>query len=193
MSRSCRTCCLVTVEEGYQKEALKMQVEKEEKEDSGEKESGTKSFKKWLRGMKEKASAHEDAMSTAQRTARQKCQAKLDCSQIITNKRRKRRTGKRGPDGSAMRKRSWRRFCNEGGGKSLQAEVTKKVLELEVHERMSQGEKTRGTKEKKNVKRWSTEEMKDKPSSSMEEDTGEMIQVEGKMKKKERKNQQRKN
>ena len=34
----------------------------------------------------------------------------------------------------------------------------------------------RGTKEKKIFLGWSTEEMKDKPSSSLEEDTGEMME-----------------
>ena len=48
---------------------------------------------------------------------------------------------------------------------SLQAEVVQKAPELVVHERMSQGEKVRGTKEKKKVKGWSTEEMKDKANS----------------------------
>ena len=45
-----------------------------------------------------------------------------------------------------------------------------KVPELVVHECMSQGKGTKRTKEKKKVKGWSTEEMKGKPSSSLEED-----------------------
>ena len=45
-----------------------------------------------------------------------------------------------------------------------------------VHERMSQGEKARGTKEHKKVKGCSVGEMKDKPSSPWEEDAGEMIE-----------------
>ena len=49
-----------------------------------------------------------------------------------------------------------------------------KIPELVLHERMSQGEKARGTKEK--VKGWSTAEIQDKPSSFLEEDTGEMIE-----------------
>ena len=56
-------------------------------------------------------------------------------------------------------------------GSSLQVDVMQKVPELVVHERMSQGEVH---KKKKKVKGWSTDEMKDKPSSSLEEDTGEM-------------------
>ena len=59
---------------------------------------------------------------------------------------------------------------------SLQAEVMQKVPELVVHERMSQGKKARGIEEKKKVKGWSTEEIKDKPISSLEEDTREMIE-----------------
>ena len=42
-----------------------------------------------------------------------------------------------------------------------------------VHERVSQGEKVRCTKEKK-VKGWSTEEMKDKANSLLKEETEEM-------------------
>ena len=46
-------------------------------------------------------------------------------------------------------------------GSSLQVEIMQKVLALVVHERMSQGEEVKCTKEKK-VEGWSTEEMKDK-------------------------------
>ena len=44
-----------------------------------------------------------------------------------------------------------------------------------VYERMSQDEQARGTREKKKVKGWSTEEMKEKQSSSWDEDTEGMI------------------
>ena len=59
-------------------------------------------------------------------------------------------------------------------GSSLQADVVQKVLELAVHERISQGEKARGTKAKKQVTGWSIEEIKDKPKCLLEEDTEEM-------------------
>ena len=59
-------------------------------------------------------------------------------------------------------------------GSSLQAEVMRKVPELVVHERMSQGIGVKGFREEKRVSGWSTEEMKGKPSSSLEEDTEEM-------------------
>ena len=50
-----------------------------------------------------------------------------------------------------------------------------KEPELVVHERsVSRQKRRQGTKEKKDVKGWSIEEMKDKPSSSFEEDTEEM-------------------
>ena len=58
-------------------------------------------------------------------------------------------------------------------GSSLQVEVMRKVQELVVHERMSQGEKAKCAKEKKKVKGWSTEEMKNKANSLLEEDTEE--------------------
>ena len=44
---------------------------------------------------------------------------------------------------------------------------------------MSQGEEVRGTRVKKKVKRWSTEEMIDKPHSLIEEDTEEMMKWRG--------------
>ena len=59
-------------------------------------------------------------------------------------------------------------------GSSLQADLMQKVLELVVHERMSQVEKARGTKERKKVKGWFIGEIKDKPNSLLQEDTEEM-------------------
>ena len=50
----------------------------------------------------------------------------------------------------------------------------KKVTELVVNERMSQGEKGKDTKEKKKVPGWSIEEMKERPNIAVEEDTEEM-------------------
>ena len=41
---------------------------------------------------------------------------------------------------------------------------------------MSKCEQVKCKKEKRKVEGWSTDEMKDKPSSSLEEDTGEMIE-----------------
>ena len=75
----------------------------------------------------------------------------------------------------------WRSFWNEGERKEdpCRRKVLQKVPELTVHERMSQDEKARGTKEKKKAQGWSTEDMKDKPSSSLGEDTGEMIEWRG--------------
>ena len=50
-----------------------------------------------------------------------------------------------------------------------------KILKLVVHERMSQGDEVRGAQVKNKVKGWSTEEMKDKTRSQLEDDTGEMM------------------
>ena len=67
---------------------------------------------------------------------------------------------------------TWERRRTEGS--SLQADVMQKVHELVVHERMSQGEEGKCTKEKKKVEGWSTEEMKDNANSHLEVDTEEM-------------------
>ena len=49
-------------------------------------------------------------------------------------------------------------------GSSLQLEVLRKVPELVVKERMSQGIGVKGFKEKKKVTGWSMEEMEEKPN-----------------------------
>ena len=58
-------------------------------------------------------------------------------------------------------------------------EVVQRVPELRVHERMSQVEKTKCAKGRKKVKGWSTEEMKNKGNSLLEEDTEEMTKWRG--------------
>ena len=59
-------------------------------------------------------------------------------------------------------------------GNSLKLEVMQKVPELVVHERMSQGKRVKGLKEKKKVPGWSMEEMKEEPHVVVLEDTEEM-------------------
>ena len=61
----------------------------------------------------------------------------------------------------------------------LKVEICKKVPEFVVNGRMAQGVKVTGTKEKKKVKGWSTEEMKDKSNSRLDEDTEEMKEWRG--------------
>ena len=53
-------------------------------------------------------------------------------------------------------------------------DVMQKAPESVVHDRMAQGEKVTGAKVKKQVKGWSTEEMKDQSCRHLEEDTKEM-------------------
>ena len=50
-------------------------------------------------------------------------------------------------------------------------EVMRKVPELVVHERMSQGKGVKGFKEKRKVSGWSMEEMREKPNIALEIDT----------------------
>ena len=83
---------------------------------------------------------HEDAKSTAQRTARQSVKQSWDCSQIENEEE----------DEEVEEILERRRMV----GSSLQAEVMRNVPELVEHERMSQGEKVQGTKEKKKVRGW---------------------------------------
>ena len=57
-------------------------------------------------------------------------------------------------------------------GSTVQLDGMQNVLELFVQERMSQGIGVKG-KEQKKVSRWSLEEMKEKRSIAVEEDTEE--------------------
>ena len=64
-------------------------------------------------------------------------------------------------------------------GNSLQLEVMQEVPEVVVHERATKDQEVIRTQEKKRVKGWSTEEMKDKVNSLVEIDTEEMIKRRG--------------
>ena len=59
-------------------------------------------------------------------------------------------------------------------GSPVQFEVMQNVPELLVHERMSQGIGVKGIKEKKKVSGWSMEEMKEKLSIAVEEESEEV-------------------
>ena len=90
MSRSCRRCCLVTVEEGCQEETLK-KLENEERRIRSE------IAQKVIEGITRKASMHENAESTTQRTV----------GQNVNRNRKRRRGGSEGmphggPDGSVV-------------------------------------------------------------------------------------------
>ena len=61
-------------------------------------------------------------------------------------------------------------------GFSLKTEAIQKVHELMVHERVCQVIDVKGTKEKKKVKGWSTEEMNNHESSYVVEGTEEMAE-----------------
>ena len=64
-------------------------------------------------------------------------------------------------------------------GSSMKADVMQKVLELVVHERMSQGQGVKSIKGKMKVIGWSPEEMREKPNIALEEDTEEMRKWKG--------------
>ena len=71
-------------------------------------------------------------------------------------KKRKRMTGRRKTrwEGNGMKNEKLEEIVERRrmGGSSLQLEVTQKVSELVVHERMSKGEKVKCKQEKKRVK-----------------------------------------
>ena len=124
-------------------------------------------LKKWLR-----------APTTAQRTVGQSVKLSWDCSQIEKEEEEEEEVWEK----ENQMKLQWaedqklEKFWNEEGWKEplCRRKSCKKTPELVVHERMSRGEKVRGTREKKKAKGCSTEEMKDKTNSLREEDTEEM-------------------
>ena len=120
-------------------------------------------------GIKEKASAQDDTKATAQRTSGQRVKQSWDCSQIDNEEeeeeddwQKEDQMGRQWDEDEKLEEFLERRRME---GSSLQVEVMKNVPELVVHERMSWVEKTKCPKEKKKVKGWSTEEVKNKANS----------------------------
>ena len=110
-----------------------------------------------IEGIKEKASLHEDAKSTAQRTVGQSVKQSWDCSQIENEEEEEEEDWQkedqlevRWAEDEKLEEVLQRRRME---GSSLQAEVTQKVPELVVLERMSQGEEVRGYKRKEESER----------------------------------------
>ena len=58
---------------------------------------------------------------------------------------------------------------------SLQTEVMQMVPDLEGHENMFQDEEVKWYKKTKKVRGWSIEEVRNKPSCRLEEDTEQMM------------------
>ena len=123
---------------------------------------------------------HQDARSAAKRTVGQRVQQSWDCSQLGNEEEKEEEIWREEnqmespwAEDEKLEEILERRRME---GSSLQADVTQKVPELVVHERMSQSKEVTGTKEKKKVKGWSTEEVKDIPNSRLEGDTEEMRQ-----------------
>ena len=176
MSRSCQRCFLATVEEGCQGEAKRKEAEKveEEEKECRERQVRFEIVQKVVADIERQV----DIKPAAQRTVGQSVKQSWDCSQIENEEEDETEDWqKEDPmllqwaEDEKLEEVFERRKME---GDSLQAEVMQKVPGLVVHERMSQGKTVKGTEEKKNVKGWSTEEMKDKPSSSWEDDTEEM-------------------
>ena len=99
MSRTCRRCCLVTVGDGCQEEALKKRVEKKRREKwrmEKKEESGMKSLKKWLNALRERQAR------TKMPSRPHKEQSSKVSSGIGTALVENRKLAKEGPDGRAM-------------------------------------------------------------------------------------------
>ena len=140
---------------GCQEEAQKKKTEKEWRKRREKEKSGMKSIKKWF----------EDANSTAKRTVGQSVKQKKR-----TGKRRTRRKCN-GP-----RMREWRRFWNEGEWEEVPCswKLCKRYLDWWHMNECFKVKKSEVQEKRRKFKGWSTEEMKHKLSSSMEEDSREM-------------------
>ena len=82
MSRSWRRYFLVTVEEGCEGAVQRKEAEKRRKRRTAERHVRYAIAQEVVAGIKEKAGVHENAKSTAQRTAGQSVKQSWDCSQI---------------------------------------------------------------------------------------------------------------
>ena len=83
MSRRCPRPCLVTVEAGCQEEAQKKKAEKKERQRRKvERQVRNEVAQEVVAGVKKKTRTHEDAKPTVHRTAGQRVEQNLDCSQI---------------------------------------------------------------------------------------------------------------
>ena len=91
------------MEESCQEEAQKKKEEKTGRltRTVEREEFRMKSLKKVIAGIKDKGSAHDDAKATAPRTAGQRVKQTWTARKLEIKKRKKRNSGKRGPDGSA--------------------------------------------------------------------------------------------
>ena len=131
-------------------------------------------------GIKKKASVHEDANANAQRTAGQSAKQNRDRSQIESEKEEEEDDWEKENQMEVQRDEDHKLEEILGQrsmeGSTLQLDVMQKAPELAVHERMTKGEEVKCTKEKKQVKGCSTEEMRDKVNSHVEIDTEEMIE-----------------
>ena len=138
--------------------------EEEEEEDSRKGQVRNETAQEVAVDIEKKASAHEDVKPTAQRTVGQSVKQNWDCSQIENEEEEEDEDWlKEHPmemqwDGDEKLEEILERRRVEGC--FLQAEVMQKVPDLVVHERMSHCNKAKRLEEKKKVKGWPTEEMK---------------------------------
>ena len=132
-------------------------------------------------GIKERASALDDAKATAQRTAGQRVKQTCHCSQIENEEEEEswREGDQMAAEWDEEEKLEDILERRRMEGSSLQSDVMRKVPEQVVHERMSQGKGVKGFKEKKTVPGWSVEEMKEKPDIAVEEDAEDMRKWKG--------------
>ena len=115
----------------------------------------------------QKEDIDESVENKVKRTGGCKASCEAGIARRLTMKRR-RKAGKKGTtwQRSGMKSKKMEEILEQRvmEGSLLQFEVMRRVPKLVVHERMSQGQRVKGLKEKKKVSGWSMEEMKEKLS-----------------------------
>ena len=115
-------------------------------------------------GIKEKVSVHSGDKDDVRRPVEQSFMRSWIAHKLKMKKRRKADEKGTKWQPSGRRSKNCMRWIE---GDSLKLEYMRKAPELVVHERMSQGDRERGLKEKKRVPGWSAEEMKEKPNNDI--------------------------
>ena len=153
--RSCRRCCLVTVEESCQEGVQRRgREEGAVDEDGEERRIRSQIVQEVVAGIKEKVGVHNGDKEAVQRLAGQSVMRSWDCSQIENEEEEESwREGDQMAaqwDGEQKLEEIVERRRTEGS--SLKLEVMQKVPEPVVQECMSQGKRVKGLKEKKSTR-----------------------------------------
>ena len=149
---------------GYSGGRLPRRSRKQKGKEEGELDEGTEEGRikseiaqEVVAGIKEKASVHEDVKANAQRTAERSAKQNWDFSHIENETEEDEDDWEKEHQMEVQWCEDHKLDENLGRrrmeGSTLQVEIMQKAPELEVHERMTEGEEVKCTKEKRKLKR----------------------------------------